>query len=56
MISGKKHCTNEDYDTDFESDKHFASEAYDVRSSEKHIQEEIQTNGPVEAAFTGEES
>jgi len=48
----KKHCTNEDYNIAFDEDKHYGKSAYNVRRSESHIMEEIQTNGPVEAAFT----
>merc|ERR1711963_216660 len=45
-------CTNDDYNMSFEEDKHYGRDTYDVRRSEQHIMEEIQTNGPVEAAFT----
>jgi len=48
----KKHCTNTDYNKDFKDDLNFAKSAYNVRSSEKAIMEEIMTNGPVEAGFT----
>ena len=51
-FTGKKHCTNTDYNKDFKDDLNFAKSAYNVRSSEKAIMEEIMTNGPVEAGFT----
>jgi len=50
--SCKKHCTNEEYNVAFEEDKHYGKSAYNVRRSENSIMEEIQNNGPVEAAFT----
>lgn len=50
--SCKKHCTNEEYNIAFDEDKHYGKSAYNVRRSENSIMEEIQNNGPVEAAFT----
>jgi cathepsin B len=40
------------YPKTFTADKHFGDTVYSVRSSEKQIETEIMTNGPVEAAFT----
>jgi cathepsin B len=45
----KKSCTN---GANWKADKHFGASAYAVSSSPVAIQNEILTNGPVEAAFT----
>ena len=51
-MTGKHECTNEDYNVAYNDDKSRADSSYDVSSHESHIMEEIQTNGPVEAAFS----
>jgi len=44
--------SNSTYGTPYPSDKHIFSSSYSVPSDPAQIQQEIMTNGPVEAAFT----
>jgi cathepsin B len=48
----QKTCTNADYNVAFKDDIHYGASAYSIHTSETQIQQEIMTNGPVEAAFT----
>ena len=49
--TGKRHCTNTNYNVTYDEDKSFGDSAYDVYGTEDHISEEIMINGPVEASF-----
>ncbi|RZC38107.1 Peptidase C1 and/or Propeptide C1 domain containing protein, partial [Asbolus verrucosus] len=44
-------CTNGKYRVSYEQDKHFGKSAYMLSQDVKQIQDEIMTNGPVQASF-----
>jgi len=48
---GCTHTCQAGYSTPYKQDKHFGKSAYAVDSDVSSIQQEIYTNGPVEAAF-----
>ncbi|XP_037938586.1 cathepsin B [Teleopsis dalmanni] len=47
-----QHKCQGSYNVAYENDKHFGSKAYSIENNVHMIQKEIQTNGPVEGAFT----
>lgn len=48
----EKSCENKDYTVAYKADLHYGKSAYSIHSNEAQIQNEIMTNGPVEASFT----
>lgn len=48
----QKACTNKEYDIPFKKDLKFGRTSYSIGRDISHIQQEILTNGPVEATLT----